>query len=109
MNEYVESIFNIFTVVKEKARENNDRKMQMISLIIYNYILKTAKENDIAIPNNNDTQKINLLPFFEYISHNNIELYDFKNIKMEDLDITKNSDLERFVLTHIYYITQKME
>ena len=51
-------------------------------------------------------ESINLIPFFEYISHNNIELYDFNKIKMEDVDTSQNADLERFVLTHIYYITQ---
>ena len=37
---------------------------------------------------------------------NNIELYDFSIINMDDVDITKKEDLETFVLTHIYYITQ---
>ena len=47
------------------------------------------------------------MPIFEYISHNNVELYDFNNIELSDVDVTKNEDLERYVLTHIYYITQK--
>jgi len=37
---------------------------------------------------------------------NNIELYDFTSINMDDLDVTKKEDLERYVLTHVYYITQ---
>ena len=32
--------------------------------------------------------------------------YDFTKIEVTDVDTTKNSDLERFVLTHVYYITQ---
>ena len=50
----------------------------------------------------------NLIPVFEYISYNNIELYNFENIDISDVDMTKNEDLERFVLTHVYYITQKI-
>jgi UV DNA damage repair endonuclease len=53
-----------------------------------------------------EPELVNLIPVFEYISHNNIELYDFSTIDMNDVDITKESDIERFVLTHIYYITQ---
>ena len=54
----------------------------------------------------NHPETINLIPIFEYISYNNIELYDFKKIDINDVDVTKDSDLERFVLTHVYYITQ---
>ena len=55
----------------------------------------------------NDSDSINLIPVFEYISYNNIELYDFAKIDISDVDTSKNSDLERFILTHVYYITQK--
>ena len=37
---------------------------------------------------------------------NNIELYDFSNINVNDVNITKKEDLERFVISHVYYITQ---
>jgi len=47
-----------------------------------------------------------MIPIFEYIAHNNIELYDFSKIEVSDVDTNKKEDLERFVLTHIYYITQ---
>jgi hypothetical protein len=53
-----------------------------------------------------EPESINLIPVFEYVATNNIELYDFKTINMNDLDVTKKEDLERFVLTHVYYITQ---
>ena len=53
-----------------------------------------------------EPELINLIPIFEYISVNNIELYDFSKIDVNDVDITNNADLERFILTHIYYITQ---
>jgi len=53
-----------------------------------------------------EPDSINLIPIFEYISYNNIELYDFTKINVEDVDVSKKEDLEKFVLTHIYYITQ---
>jgi len=106
INEYVESIFNIFKIVKTKAQQNDDKKMKMISLLIYKYAIKMAKDHNVKIKNTPEIDSINLIPFFEYISHHNIELYDFSKIKIDDVDISKNSDLERFVLTHIYYITQ---
>jgi hypothetical protein len=37
----------------------------------------------------------------------NIEFIDFKNINETDIDISKPEDIERFTLSHIYYITQK--
>ena len=67
-----------------------------------------AKDYDVNLKDLLEPEFINLIPVFEYISYNNIELYDFTKIDVADLDVTKNSDLERFVLTHVYYITQKI-
>lgn len=106
MNEYIESVFTIFRMVNSKADYQNDKKMKIISLVIYNYVLKMSKDYDVDLKSITQRDTINLIPFFEYIAYNNIELYDFNKIKMEDVDTSKNSDLERFVLTHIYYITQ---
>ena len=85
----------------------SDKKMKMIGLTIYNYIRFIAKENDVDLKEISEPECINLIPIFEYITTNNIQLYDFSNIKMTDVDISKKEDLERYVLTHIYYITQK--
>ena len=35
-------------------------------------------------------ESINLIPVFEYISYNNIELYDFSKIDLSDVDTSKN-------------------
>jgi hypothetical protein len=67
-----------------------------------------AKDYNVNLKELLEPDSINLIPVFEYISYNNIELYDFTKIDVTDLDVTKNSDLERFVLTHVYYITQKI-
>ena len=107
MNEYIESIFTVFRMVNAKADYQKDKKMKIISIVIYNYVLKMSKDYNVDLKNiSQKDNSINLIPFFEYISHNNIELYDFNKINIEDVDTSKKSDLERFVLTHIYYITQ---
>ena len=106
MNDYIESLFTVFTMVNKKAEQKKDKKMKFIALLIYNYVLKTAKDNGVDLKTISESETINLIPFFEFVSYNNIEFYDFNKIQMEDVDVTKASDLERFVLTHIYYITQ---
>lgn len=106
MDEYILAVFDIFKMIHNKSLQQNDNKLKMISLTIYNYILFMAKANNMDLKNIEQKESINMIPIFEYISYNNIELYDFTKIKMEDVDVTKKGDLERFVLTHIYYITQ---
>jgi hypothetical protein len=82
INEYVESIFNIFKIVKAKAQQNDDKKMKMISLLIYKYAIKMAKDHNVKIKNTLEIDSIDLIPLFEYISHNHIEFYDFSKIKI---------------------------
>jgi len=106
MNDYIETLFTVFKMVHKKANEKKDMKMKYISLMIHNYVLKISKDNGIFLNTLKETDVINLIPFFEYIAYNNIELYDFEKISIDDVDVTKSSDLERFVLTHVYYITQ---
>jgi hypothetical protein len=84
-----------------------DKRLKIISLVIFNYVRKLAKDNSFDLKQCKEQESINLIPIFEYISHNNIELYDFSKLEMSDVDTSKNEDLERFVLTHVYYITQR--
>ena len=107
MKDYVESLFNVFHMINENESVKKDRRFQIIALVIFNYVRKMAKDNDVNLKDVQIKKPINLMPIFEYISHNNIELYDFNNISLQDVDVTKNDDLERYVLTHVYYITQK--
>lgn len=107
MSDYIGSIFNVFQLVNRKAEKQQDKRMKMIALMIYNYVRKMAKDNDIDLKTISEPDTINLIPIFEYIAYNNIELYDFTKIDVSDVDTSKNEDLERFVLTHIYYITQQ--
>ena len=106
MNDYIESLFNVFQIVNKKAEVQKDRRLKMIALVIFNYIRKTAKDNNFSLVDIKEPENINLIPIFEYISFNNIELLDFDNIDINQVDTTKNEDIERFVLTHVYYITQ---
>jgi len=106
MDEYITSVFNVFQMVNRKAEEQKDRRFKMIGLTIYNYVRYMAKEYDMDLKDIREPEKINLIPVFEYVAANNIELYDFSNINMNDVDITKKEDLERFVISHVYYITQ---
>lgn len=108
MKEFIESIFNVFKMINKKAENQNDKRAKMISLVIFNYVRKMAKDYDVNLKELIEPESINLIPIFEYISYNNIELYDFTKIDINDVDITKNEDLERFVLTHVYYITQQV-
>ena len=106
MKDYIESVFNVFQLINKRAQTQDDKRLKMISLVVYNYVRKMANDNAIDLKGFEAPMSINLEPIFEYIYHNNIELYDFKDIDASDIDTTKNADIERFVLTHIYYITQ---
>lgn len=112
MEDYIKSVFDVFQKVKYNSSKSQDRRMQTISLTIYNYSKYMAEQNNVnlkeCLKTNTEIEnmEINLIPIFEYISSNNIELLDFSNININDIDITKKADLERFILTHIYYITQ---
>ena len=106
MAEFVESIFHVFKLVNKKAETQRDKRLKMIGLTIYNYIKKISNDMNIDLKTLAEPECINLIPIFEYISYNNIELYDFSKINVNDVDVNKKEDLEKFVLTHIYYITQ---
>ena len=108
MAEYVQMLFNVFWVVNNKSDEKGDRRAKYISLIIYNYMVKMAKDNQIDLRELTVEPKVDLTVMFEYMQTRNILLYDFSKIDMSSVDITKREDIERFVLTHIYYITQQM-
>lgn len=106
MEEFITSVFNVFQMVNKKAEQQQDKRLKMIGLTIYNYVRYMAKEYEIDLKDIREPESINLIPVFEYVAANNIELYDFSNINLTDVDITKKEDLERFVISHVYYITQ---
>lgn len=106
--EYMNSLIDVFYMIRNKSLAKKDRRMHLISIMIYNYIQQLIKDNDVKEVklNNNNNNKVDLTPIFEYITYNNIEFFNFKKIDLDELDISKPTEIERFVLTHIYYITQ---
>jgi hypothetical protein len=110
MKEYAVALHNVFKLINKRARDTSNNKMGQISIMIYNYYVKIVTDNKFVFAEIERTDvltDVNLMPIFEYISHNNVELYDFSTIDLADVDASKNEDIERFVLTHIYYLTQK--
>jgi hypothetical protein len=110
MKDYAVTIYSVFRKIQKNAKETNNNKMGYISIMIYNYYLNILKENNFSasdIERDNCIEDVNLIPLFEYISYNQIELFDFSKINMNDVDTSKKQDIERFVLSHIYYLTQK--
>jgi len=106
MADYIESLFSVFKMIHKKGSDQKDKRLQMIALTIYNYTRYMATEYNVDLSALSDVEMINLIPIFEYVSYNNIELYDFTKIDIGDVDVKKKEDLEKFVLSHIYYITQ---
>jgi len=111
MKDFIETVFNVFNIINNKADATRDKRQKFIALLILGYVSNLAKLHNVDLKQvqNSTTvmSSINLIPFFEYINFNNIELFDFDKIKIEDVDTSKNEDVERFVLSHVYYITQK--
>jgi hypothetical protein len=107
--EYIYCIFNIWKKINEKAEKSDSRRLFGISKVILNYTNFIIKESNIEIKEIpiEDSENINMRPYFEYISMNKIQLIDFKNVQITDIDISNDEDIERYVLSHIYYITQK--
>ena len=106
MSDYIASLFSVFKMVHKKGVDQKDKRLQMISLTIYNYTRYMATEHQVDLSSLPEAEMINLIPVFEYIATRNIELYDFTKIDIADVDVSKKEHLERFVLSHIYYITQ---
>lgn len=104
--DYIESIFNICNILFSKAKEKNDRKLFFITKLISNYLLSITVEKNISLSLSelNKTGEINKKPIIEYIAKNDIKLYDLKNMQMTDMNVADLIDVERYVLSHIYYI-----
>jgi hypothetical protein len=94
-------------MIHKKASEQNDNRLKLITISVYNYVRFMANLYEVSVKHLVEPEMINMIPIFEYISNRNIELYDFSKIKVDDVDMNKKDDLERFVLSHIYYITQQ--
>lgn len=107
MPDFIETVYNVFNYVNHQSNLKKDTRLKFIAVLIMNYVNKLATENQVDLKQLPEPTHINLIPFFEYITYKNIELFEFDKIKIEDVDISKSEDIERFVLSHIYYLTQK--
>ena len=103
IKEYIETIWSIYHVIKEKAKQQNDKKLEMIALVIYNYISYMCKTHRLKFEELRKEQEIGLKYFFDYLNNENIQLFDLNSIKIDDVDITNKAHIEQFVLSHIYY------
>jgi hypothetical protein len=107
MNDFIETIYNVFSSVNTKADTKRDKRLKYIAVLILGYVTKLAKEHAVNLKEIEEPVSINLIPFFEYIAFKDIKLLEFDKITVEDIDVSKSEDIERFILSHVYYITQK--
>lgn len=107
MDDYIETIYHVFNSVNMKADLNRDKRLKCITFLILGYVSSLAKEYNIDLLQIPKPEAINLIPFFEYITVNEIKLLEFDKIKMDDIDTNNSKDVERFILSHIYYLTQQ--
>jgi hypothetical protein len=101
---YIESIFNFFEAIYNKAIKLNDNKLLQISKLLFNYISYCCSENKILFKALKKDGNFSMQPVYEYITNNDIKLLDLNNVKFEEIDVKNPLDIERFVLSHIYYI-----
>jgi hypothetical protein len=107
MQEYITSLCDVAQMVNKKGHEQRNKRLIMVALLISNYVIKIGTKYNINLKEIKNNETANLIYIFEYINYNNIQLLDFANLDINDVDVEKEEDLERFVLSHIYYITQK--
>ena len=111
MDEYAKTIYSIFVRINKNAKETQNNKFGYISMMIYNYYVSIINDNGLEIEDpersEDNDYTVDMSYFFGYISANNIELLNFSKIAMDDINVKDKKDIERFVLSHIYYITQK--
>lgn len=102
--EYIESIYNFMEVLYKKAISTKEHKLTYICKLIFNYLIQCCAENKILIKNLNKNDNFDMKPVYDYINVNNIEILDLHNVLPDTIDINNPLDIERFVLSHIYYI-----
>jgi hypothetical protein len=102
--DYIESIYNFLVVLNSKSIKLNDKTLQNICKLIFTYLLRCCKENEVKVSDLVKNEDFDMKHVYDYIHDNNIELLDLNNISFEDINVSNSQDIERFVLSHIYYI-----
>jgi hypothetical protein len=102
--EYIESIYNFMEVLYKKAVNLNDKKLIQICKMIFNYLIACCDECKVLLKNLNKNENFDMKPVYDYIDENEIQILDLNNILPQDIDVSNPQHIERFVLSHIYYI-----
>ena len=102
--EYIESIYNFMNVLYIKADNLKDNKLMQICKLIFNYLITCCSESKLLLMDLTKHEQFDMKPVYDYIEDNSIQILDLNNISIEDVNVTKPLDIERFVLSHIYYI-----
>lgn len=103
-NEYLVSVKSICNMLFDKSNKTNDKKLLYISMMIFNYLKGILSELKLEYSKIETEDCINLFPLYEYKTVNKIELYNLQEIQPDDVDIQNKLNIERFVLSHIFYM-----
>jgi hypothetical protein len=105
--EYVDALYSVTQMLMENAKTTDDPKLKGIARLVYMYFLNSCNELKLDASHFSSTDnKINMAHIVNYISHNNIQLYDLKHMSMSEMNPSNSSDIERYTLSHILYIAQ---
>ena len=97
LTQFIETVYNVYLNVFKNAKTTNSRKMQSIAMIIYNYLMKLFIDHNVSVHDVKITDEINMIPFFQFIENNNIQLFDFENIQECEMNTNNEKDIECFV------------
>jgi hypothetical protein len=115
MDEYVYTLVRVVTQMQHTTwKPNQQQRMRCIAMMISNYVCAVMAEQKLNVEvvlmrahqDHAAGRPLQLTSVFEYIACHQIILYDFSTIQMEDVDLKSKGDIERFVLSHVYYLTQ---
>lgn len=104
--EFANTIFNICDILFATCNKTNDKTLRGIATLILRYLFKILDNLELKTRDLTKNQKVNMVPFYEYVSTHNIKFLDLNTLSIDDLDMSNDDDVELFVLSHIHYITQ---
>lgn len=104
--EFANTIFNMCDALFATANKTNDKTLRGIATLILRYLFKILETLNLKTRDMIKSTKINMTPFYEYVSEHNIKFLDLNTLSLDDLDMTNDDDVEIFVLSHIHYIAQ---
>lgn len=112
MEAFIETIYRIFLLANRKAEMQQDKRLKFICLAIFNYVRDLAKEHEVdlrTITFDPANTTVNLVPFFAYIEKNEVQLLNLQTATINSINVGNKKDLERYVLSQVYYLTQSTQ